>query len=149
MIMKTVSHTAVRHAERTERIIRYTAQLSQLLTQLLTVTINGASSCPHNTRWTIQSMLWAMIYDLFVITDFDLDNVLFELQRVKFPAEKWKSLANGLRLASAVPTIESWPENRHRQATSTNQSMGEENDPTQPVDHIGWGYSDVWWACCS
>ena len=47
-----------------------------------------------------------MIYDLFVITDFDLDNVLFELQRVKFPAEKWQSLANGLRLASAVPTIE-------------------------------------------
>ena len=51
-------------------------------------------------------LLWTMIYDLLVITDFDLDNVLFELQRVKFPAEKWKSLANGLRLASAVPTIE-------------------------------------------
>ena len=55
---------------------------------------------------TIQGelMLWSMIIcDLFVITGFDLDNVLFELQKVKFPADKWKSLANGLRLASAVP----------------------------------------------
>ena len=57
---------------------------------------------------TIQGelMLWSMIiYDLFVITGFNLDNVLFELQKVKFPADKWKSLANGLRLASAVPII--------------------------------------------
>ena len=57
---------------------------------------------------TIQGelMLWSMIiYDLFVITGFDLDNVLFELQKVKFPADKWKSLVNGLRLASAVPII--------------------------------------------
>ena len=38
-------------------------------------------------------------------TDFDLDNVLYELQRAKFPAEKWKSLANGLRQASAVSFI--------------------------------------------
>ena len=37
---------------------------------------------------------------------FNLDNILYELQKVKFPAEKWKSLANGLRLASAVPIIE-------------------------------------------
>ena len=35
-----------------------------------------------------------------------VDTVLFELQRVSFPAEKWQSLANGLRLASAVPAIE-------------------------------------------
>ena len=33
---------------------------------------------------------------------FNMDSVLFELQRAKFPTEKWKSLANGLRLASAV-----------------------------------------------
>ena len=45
------------------------------------------------------------MHDLFVITDFDLNNVLFELQRAKFPAEKWKSLANGLKLASAVHII--------------------------------------------
>ena len=41
-----------------------------------------------------------------IITDLNLNNVLFELQRVKFPAEKWKSLANGLRLAAAVSIIE-------------------------------------------
>ena len=34
-----------------------------------------------------------------------MNSVLFELQRAKFPAEKWKSLANGLRLAGAVPVI--------------------------------------------
>ena len=41
-----------------------------------------------------------------MITGFDLDNVIYQLQKVKFPVEKWKSLANGLRLASAVPMIE-------------------------------------------
>ena len=41
-----------------------------------------------------------------MITGFDQDNVLYLLQKVKFPAEKWRSLANGLRLASAVPMIE-------------------------------------------
>ena len=35
-----------------------------------------------------------------------MNSVLFELQRVKFPAQKWQSLANGLRLASDVPIIE-------------------------------------------
>ena len=35
-----------------------------------------------------------------------MDSVLFELQRAKFPAEKWQSLANGLRIASAVSAIE-------------------------------------------
>ena len=35
-----------------------------------------------------------------------MNSVLFELQRINFPAEKWQSLANGLRLAGAVPIIE-------------------------------------------
>ena len=35
-----------------------------------------------------------------------MNTVLFELQKAKCPAEKWKSLANGLKLASAVPIIE-------------------------------------------
>ena len=35
-----------------------------------------------------------------------MNSVLFELQRAKFPPEKWKSLANGLRLAGAVSIIE-------------------------------------------
>ena len=31
---------------------------------------------------------------------------MFELQKAKFPSHKWKSLANGLRVASLVPSIE-------------------------------------------
>ena len=47
------------------------------------------------------------VYSFYILTSgFDVDTVLFELQKAKFPAEKWKSLANGLRLASAVPIIE-------------------------------------------
>ena len=43
---------------------------------------------------------------LFFDSGFDVNNVLFELHKAKFPAEKWKSLANGLRLASTVAIIE-------------------------------------------
>ena len=32
--------------------------------------------------------------------------MLFQLQKAKFPSHKWKSLANGLRVASLVPSIE-------------------------------------------
>ena len=39
-------------------------------------------------------------------TDFNVDSVLFELQKAKFPSHKWKLLANGLRVASLVPNIE-------------------------------------------
>ena len=39
-------------------------------------------------------------------SDFNVDSVLFELQKAKFPSHKWKSLANGLRVASLVPSIE-------------------------------------------
>ena len=35
-----------------------------------------------------------------------MDTVLFELQRAKFPANKWQSLAIGLRQANAVDIIE-------------------------------------------
>ena len=38
--------------------------------------------------------------------DFNVDSVLFELQKAMFPSHKWKSLASGLRTASLVPTIE-------------------------------------------
>ena len=37
---------------------------------------------------------------------FDLDSVLYELQRVKFPAHKWRLLANSLRVASVVDDID-------------------------------------------
>ena len=47
------------------------------------------------------------MYSLYILTSgFDLDTVLYELQRAKFPANKWLSLANGLRQASAVSIIE-------------------------------------------
>ena len=36
---------------------------------------------------------------------FDLNSVLYELQRLKFPAHKWKLLANSLRVASVVDNI--------------------------------------------
>ena len=32
--------------------------------------------------------------------------MLFQLQKAKFPSHKWKSLANGLQIASQVPGIE-------------------------------------------
>ena len=38
--------------------------------------------------------------------DFDVNRALFELQKVRFPADKWQSLANGLMMATAVPTID-------------------------------------------
>ena len=38
--------------------------------------------------------------------DFNIDSVLFQLQKAKFPSHKWKSLANGLLVASLVPNIE-------------------------------------------
>ena len=43
---------------------------------------------------------------LIFSSGFNVDSVLFELQKVSFPAEKWQSLANGLTIASAVPIIE-------------------------------------------
>ena len=41
-----------------------------------------------------------------VISDFNVDTVLFELQKAKFPSHKWKLVANGLRVANLVPSIE-------------------------------------------
>ena len=38
--------------------------------------------------------------------DFNIDSVLFQLQKAKFPSHKWKSLASGLQVASLVPIIE-------------------------------------------
>ena len=39
-------------------------------------------------------------------SDFDVDSVLFKLQKTRFPSHKWKSLANGLCVATLVPEIE-------------------------------------------
>ena len=43
---------------------------------------------------------------LYSCVGFDLDSVLYELQRLKFPAHKWRLLANSLRVASVVDNID-------------------------------------------
>ena len=35
-----------------------------------------------------------------------MNNIAFQLEKHKFPAGKWKQLANALKLAGAVPNIE-------------------------------------------
>ena len=37
---------------------------------------------------------------------FGIDSVVFELQKARFPADKWQSLAGGLKMATAVPIID-------------------------------------------
>ena len=39
-------------------------------------------------------------------TDFDVNSVVFELHKARFPADKWQSLASGLKMATAVPIID-------------------------------------------
>ena len=43
---------------------------------------------------------------LIFCVDFNLDSVFYELQRVKFPAHKWRLLANSLRVGSVVDNID-------------------------------------------
>ena len=50
---------------------------------------------------------------------FDLDSVLYELQRLKFPAHKWRLLANSLRVASVVDNIDA----DHRDVISKLQAV--------------------------
>ena len=56
------------------------------------------------------------MYSFYVLDllGIDVNTVLYELQRARFPANKWLSLANGLRLANAVDIIEA----DHRTAVS-------------------------------
>ena len=47
------------------------------------------------------------VYSFYILTSgFDVKTVLLELQRAKFPANKWISLANELKQANAVDIIE-------------------------------------------
>ena len=39
-------------------------------------------------------------------TEFDVNSVVFELQKARFPADKWRSLAGGLKIANVVPIID-------------------------------------------
>ena len=50
---------------------------------------------------------------------FDLDSVLYELQRLKFPAHKWRELANSLRIASVVDNIDA----DHKDSTGKLQAV--------------------------
>ena len=47
-----------------------------------------------------------LIAGFVLCIDFDVNSVLFELQRARFPVDKWQSLASALRMATAVPTID-------------------------------------------
>ena len=38
--------------------------------------------------------------------DFDVNSVVFELQKARFPADKWQSLAGGLKIVNDVPIID-------------------------------------------
>ena len=56
---------------------------------------------------------------LYSCVDFDLDSVLYELQRLKFPAHKWRLLANSLRVGSVVDNIDA----DHRDVASKLQAL--------------------------
>ena len=43
---------------------------------------------------------------LYSCVGFDLESVLYELKRLKFPVHKWRLLANSLRVASVVDNID-------------------------------------------
>ena len=43
---------------------------------------------------------------LFLYVGFDLDTVLYELERVDFPEHKWRRLANSLKVGSAAANID-------------------------------------------
>ena len=47
-----------------------------------------------------------MVFSLGAPPVCDVNNVAFQLEKHKFPAGKWKQLANALKLAGAVPNIE-------------------------------------------
>ena len=47
-----------------------------------------------------------LIAGFVLCLDFDVNSVVFELHKARFPADKWRSLASGLKMATAVPTID-------------------------------------------
>ena len=38
--------------------------------------------------------------------DFDGNSVVYELRKARFPEDKWRALASGLKMATAVPIID-------------------------------------------
>ena len=66
----------------------------------------ASSTVPQGETTTIVNSNLSYCYCILCDPDFNVDSVLFELQKAKFPSHKWKSLASGLRSASHVPSIE-------------------------------------------
>ena len=52
------------------------------------------------------SLLCSCCYCILACVGFDLDSVLYELQKIKFPARKWRQLANSLKVGSAGDDID-------------------------------------------
>ena len=60
-----------------------------------------------------------MICVVFYCVGFDLDLVLYELQKVNFPDHKWRLLANSLKVGGAADNIEA----NHRDCTGKLQAV--------------------------
>ena len=56
---------------------------------------------------------------LYSCVGFDLDSVLYELQRVTFPEHKWRRLANSLKVGSAADNID----DNHKDSTGKLQAV--------------------------
>ena len=55
---------------------------------------------------SIQNNVRLILVSSSAETDFDFNSVVFELQKARFPADKWQSLAGGLKIANVVPIID-------------------------------------------
>ena len=53
------------------------------------------------------------MYKVVFFPEFDANEVSFHLSKHKFPSDKWKKLADGLRMARATTTIEADEANVH------------------------------------
>ena len=56
---------------------------------------------------------------MFSCVGFDLDSVLYELQKINFPEHKWRRLANSLKVGSAADNID----DNHRDSTGKLQAV--------------------------
>ena len=68
-----------------------------------------SSTVQGETGTSIEHRSHAIIVYLSVSpteADFDVNSVVFELQKARFPVDKWQSLASALRMTTAVPTID-------------------------------------------
>ena len=66
----------------------------------------------------VMSLLYSCCYCISCV-GFDLNSVLYELQRVDFPEHKWRRLANSLKVGSAADNID----DNHRDSTGKLQAV--------------------------